>query len=326
MARRLAWGVALSLALVACKKDEKKPETKPGSDGKTVPAEKDKPGAAPKSSGDDLSMIPVDSEIVMGVKFAALTGSTVWKQFVEPEMMKDQDFVKGMKDFKERCGFDPMTTVTGSMFGLSKLDGDKPEGVFVLHGLDKAKTMACADKWKADIEKEGTTFKKDGDVILLHDNDADVAVTFVGDRLLGVVGSKATVDGIKQVAAGGSGLATSQAFVDMYGKIDKNATAWFLGNGSAKIFEELSSLGVRPKAIFGHVTVNDGLNGELRARLDSADQAAQTVKSFEGQIKAFASMVDKLDITADGADVKVQAAASATKLASLFKMFAGGGM
>ena len=56
------------------------------------------------------------------------------------------------------------------------------------------------------------------------------------------------------------------------------------------------------------------------------EDAPQTVANFKGQVDAMKGMVDKLDFTADGADVKLSAAASNAKLQSLFKMFAGGGM
>ena len=50
-----------------------------------------------------------------------------------------------------------------------------------------------------------------------------------------------------------------------------------------------------------------------------------TVTNFRGQVQAMASMVDKLDFTADAADVKLSASASVEKLQNLMKL-AGGGL
>jgi hypothetical protein len=273
-------------------------------------------------------LIPVASELVLGVNWGQLQASPLWKQFVEPQMQKDTEFVKTMATFKERCGFDPMTTVTKMSVGMKGLGGDAPDGVMVLHGLDKAKAMDCVDKWKDEAAKEKITITKDGDVILAKDDGGDGAgMTFIdGGRMLVVVGKNVDTAAVKKAAQGGSTLSTSPAFVEMHGKINKDQSAWFLANGNSKIFEDAQQLGLRPKAVFGSVNVTDGLSADVRARLDSADQATQTVANFQGQVKAMAGMFDKLDMTADGADVKLSAAASVPKLQSLFKLAVGGGM
>jgi len=322
--------LAISLGAVACKKKEQA-KTDQGS-GATKTESKSDPGAAKKPDAPasqaqgDLGLIPVDAEAVIGVNWGQLQGSPIWKQFVEPEMKKDNDFIKGMETFKERCGFDPMTSVKQMAVGMKNLGGD-PDGIMVLHGLDKAKVMACADKWNEEAAKEKLTIKKDGDIVTVTGEDGSAGITFISDnRMLVVVGKAVTADAVKKAAQGGSTLSTSPAFVEMYGKINKDQSAWFLMNGNSKIFEEAQQLGLRPKAVFGSMNVTDGVSADVRARLDSADQATQTVANFKGQVQAMASMFDKLDIAADGADVKLSAAASITKLQSLFKLIAGGGM
>ena len=317
--------LAISFGTIACKKKEESQTTGSG-------ATKSDPGAAkkdsPASAQGDLGLIPVDAEAVLGVNWGQLQSSALWKQFVEPEMMKDNDFIKNMEKFKERCGFDPMTSVKRIALGMKGLGGDMPEGILVLHGLDKAKAMACADKWQDEATKEKLTIKKDGDVVTAHDETGEGAgFTFISDnRMLVVIGKNVDTAAVKKAAEGGSTLSTSPAFVEMYGKIAKDQSVWFLMNGNSKIFEEAQQLGLRPKAVFGSLNVTDGMTMDTRARLDSADQATQTVANFKGQVQAMASMVDKLDFTSDGADVKLSAAASNTKLQALFKMIAGGGM
>ncbi len=315
--------VAISLGSAACK-DKKKEEPKTDPKGAVVPA--DKGGAAPAKAVDDLGLIPVDSEAVLGINWAQLTASPLWKQFVEPEMLKDNEFVKNMQQFKDRCGFDPMAVVKTMIVGMSKLDAEPPEGVMVLHGPDKAKVLACVDKFADELKKEDVTVTKDGDIVVFQNRDANVAMMFLGnDRVLGTIGSMASVDGIKKAAQGGSTLSTSAAFVDMYGKLNKNDSAWFLANGNSKIFEQASAIGIRPKAVFGSINVTDTMTADVRARLDSPDQATQTATNFRGQVQAMASMFDKLDLTNESADVRLQAAASSVKIKNLFKLVAGGG-
>lgn len=323
--------LAISLGAVACKKKEAA-KTDPGSGSAT--AQPTDPGAAKQpdtakpaaQAQGDLGLILVDAEIVMGVNWGQLQASALWKQFIEPEMKKDGEFVAGLEDFKQRCGFDPLATVKHMAVGMKNVV-DEPEGVMVLHGLDKGKVLACADKWQEEAAKEKLTVKKDGEIVTVTGEDGSAGFTFLGDgRMLVVVAKAVTADAVKQAAQGGSTLATSAAFVDMYGKINKTDSAWFLVNGNSKIFEEAQQLGLRPKAVFGSLNVTDGLAADVRARLESADLATQTVTNFQGQVQAMTSMVDKLDLAADGADVKLTAAASLEKLQNLSKMFARGGM
>ena len=319
--------IALSLGTIACKKKEEA-KTDQGSGATTSDpgvAKKD-PATAPAAG--DLGLIPVDSEAVFGVNWSQLQASGLWKQFVEPEMKKDAEFTKNMEMFKERCGFDPMTSAKHVAIGMKGLGGDMPEGIMVIHGFDKAKAMACADKWQAEAAKEKVTITKDGDVVLAKDDSGEGAgFMFISDnRMLVVIGKNVDTAAVKKAAQGGSTLSTSAAFVDMYGKINKDQSLWFLVNGNSKIFEDAAQLGLRPKAVFGSVNVTDAITADARARLESADEATKTVANFGGQVKAMAGMFDKLDMTADGADVKLSAAASNAKLQSLFKLIAGGGM
>src|SRR5689334_397692 len=94
----------------ACKKDEKKADPAATKSGDPKMAEKasdkgDKPAVAPSGAvGDDLSLLPVDSEAVMGINFSQLQSSALWKKFVEPQMMKGE-FPQKLAEFKTKCGF-----------------------------------------------------------------------------------------------------------------------------------------------------------------------------------------------------------------------------
>lgn len=328
--RVLVAALAISLATIACKG---KTDNKPAGGGTAATGQQpDKPEApkpAPAAGAkDDLALLPVDSEAVIGVSFAQLQKSPLWKQYVEPEMTKDADFVAFVKDFKDRCGFDPMTSVTSMSMGLKKLGEDMPEGVMVMHGPEKAQALACIEKWSPDAAKENVTIKRDGDIVtLVGDDNASAGITFIGDRrMLVVIGTGVTADAVKTAAQASSTLSTSPAFVDMHGKIKKDQSLWFLVNGNSKVFEDASALGLRPKAVFGSLSVTDGMSADVRARLDSPDQATQTVAAMKGQLASMSSMFDKLELTSDGADVKLEAAASKDKLQNLMKLAIGGGM
>ncbi len=344
---RQGWLVAalapmIALGLVgACKKDEKKTETPAPGEPKT--AEKAPEKAADKPAGqtaqampsvnanaDDLALLPVDSEIVMGLNFSQLQQSSLWKKFVEPQMMKG-DTQKKLAEFKDKCGFDPMSAIKSLSMGLKGVGGtDKPDGVVVVHGPDKTKVMACLDKMKEEAAKDGSTIEKDGDVVNIKSKSGEnFAFTYVSDdTLVGVIGANSNTAGVKAAASGNSALKTSPAFVEMYSKIQTGDSLWLLMNGNSKAFDKAAQLGFKPKAVFGSVNVSDGLTLDLRVRLDTPDQATQLANMAKGQVAQFQKMVDKMDIAADAADVKVSLALSTQKLEALIQQFAGlmGGM
>ena len=342
---RHMWLVAVaSLAFAggACKKDEPKAADKPA-DKADKPAEKtDKPAepgmgkpvdkvpaATPSvnANAGDLALLPLDSEVVMGLNWAQLQKSDLWKQFVEPKLMAQA--APGIEKFKAACGFNPMETITSVSAGVKGVGEPKPTGAFVVHGIDKAKVMSCMDKAKEEAKKDGTDVVVEGDIILIKDAKGDnVGFTFTNDStLLAVVGPAATKEGVTEAAAGKGTLATSATFTEMYSKINTGDSLWMLMNGNSKAFDKMP-MGMKLKAMFGSLNVTDGLALDLRVRLDSADKAAELANMGKMQAAQAAKMVDKLEITNDGADVHVEVALSQAKLQSLVKQFGGmlGGM
>jgi hypothetical protein len=226
-----------------------------------------------------------------------------------------------------------MAAIKSLAIGMKGVGGDNPDGVIVVHGAGKKESLDCFDKMKDEASKSGDEIKRDGDVVLVKSKKGEtVAITFVNDTTaVAVIGPNANKDGVMKAAKGGSALKSSPAFVEMYSKINTQASLWMLVNGNSKVFDKAAQMGVKPKAVFGSVNVTDGLSVEMRMRLESADQAAQMANAFSGQLAAFKSMVDKLDVGNDGTDVKVSVALSQQKLEALVKnlgaMFGGrGGM
>src|SRR5215813_6537833 len=107
----------------------------------------------------DLGLLPVDSELVGSVDVAKLQHSAVWKKYIQPILDKT-DVQKGFAQFKA-CGIDPPKAITKISFGIKGLDGASPEGLVVVHGVAKAKLMACWGQPPAkdlDIKRDGEVF------------------------------------------------------------------------------------------------------------------------------------------------------------------------
>jgi hypothetical protein len=311
----LLLGLGLSLsAFAACKKDENKSNNNPG--GMT--------GGA-TASGEDLALLPLDSELVLGINLAQVQQSSLWKQFVEPKIMSSGDAMKKMGEFKAKCGFDPMTAVKSVSVGMKGLGGDKPDGAVVIHGMDKAKVWACLDTMKDEIAKDGTEFTKDGDIAIFKNAKVGqtYAVTFVNDTtMLAVLGAQATTEGVKAAASGKSTLKSSPPFLDMYSKVNTGDSLWGLMNGNSKAFDKMGAMGVKPKAMFGSLNVTDGLAVDFRMRLDTPDAAAQLATMAKGQLQQAQKMFDKAEVSNDGADVRFTIALSSQKLKELVTQFA----
>jgi hypothetical protein len=266
---------------------------------------------APAAASDDLSLLPVDSEMVAGLDFQQLQTSQLWKQMVEPLLAKG-DIKKQMDEFKTNCGVDPMKVVTKISIGIKGIGAQNPDGVIVAHGVPKAKLVACYDKM-TKLKKTDADITRDGDVLIVKQKTGGqtVAFTFVDDSTaVMVVGTAATSAGIKGVVKGTSALKTSTAFVDFYKKTNTNDTLWMIMNGNSKAFDALGGMGIKPKAVYGSLNVTKDLTLDLKVRFGTPDEAKNLATMANGQLKAA------------GSDIKVAVLLSDAKLKALMKQFA----
>ena len=332
--------VALSLGAAACKKSDNKSPAAAGATGSgsaqtpapaaggaaTAPAAG---GSISGTTGQDLALLPVDSDVVVGINFAQIRSSELWKEFVEPKLDKS-DF-GGIDKIKALCGFNPLESLKSLAFGL-KGSGPDTQGAAVIHGVEKSKAMTCFSKdGVAEAEKDGAKVTIDGDVVMITDkNGQHFGFTFVNDdTALVVIGTNGeTKDGIKKVAGGGSGLQTSPTVVALYSKINSTDSLWYLVNGKASFMSQLASMGVKPQAMFGSVNVTDGVSASVHMRLGSADEANNLVTLLKGELGQAKQFFDKLDVSSDGQDAKFDISVGKDKLKMIAGMLGGamGGM
>jgi hypothetical protein len=317
---RQRWGTAalvgaLALGLfTACKKDDA---------GATGGKSGDTSGAS--ASSDDLSLLPADSELVIGINLKQIQQSPLWKKMVEPKLMSGEA-QRRMSELKAKCGIDPMASISSLAVGLKGLDGDKPEGVAVVRGLDKAKTLDCIEKNKDELTKDGTQLTRDGDVVLLKDRRGEpAAFGFINDSTaVAVFGPTASAASVKAVAAGSSSLKSSATFLEMYKKVKTGDSIWMLASGKT-----MDKLPVKATAAYGSLNVTDGLSLDGRVRFESPDAATQAASLVNAQAKQAAQYVDKAEFTSDGNEVHGSVVVSSQKLTQLtpmLNMLMGGGM
>jgi hypothetical protein len=321
---RHGWAVVvlgLALALVAaCKKDDPAGDKNGGKSG----------ASGNPAFREDLALIPRDSEVVFGINVSQVQQSGLWKKFVEPVLMTG-DAMRKIGEFKAKCGIDPMTAVKSVSIGVKGAASGKPEGVVVIHGMDKAKGMSCLDSMKDDMAKDGTELSHDGDVVVFKNTRGGVqaAMQYVNDTTaFAVFGEQVTAASVKSAQAGET-LKSSQPFLDMYGKINTGESLWLLLSG--KVLDKGAALGVKATAVYGSLNVTDGLTLDLRMQFATPEDATKFADLSKSQAKQAAKMFDKADITSDGKEVKFSIALSSQKLEALvaqlkglFSAFGGG--
>ncbi|HEU4612898.1 MAG TPA: hypothetical protein VFS15_12500 [Kofleriaceae bacterium] len=322
--------LALGLGAGACKKKEDTKSDQAAEKGGENAVTKPAGGGAAVAGADDLSLLPADSDVVLGLNFSQLQQSALWKQFA-PKLMEKA--AGDLAEFKAMCGFDPMEKFKSMSLGIKGADAGKtPDGAVVIHGPDKATVMGClSGKGKEELAKKGTEVTIDGDVVVMKKDGETTAWTFVNnDTALGVIGANASKDTLLAAAKGGSALKTSPAFVDIYSKVNVKDSLWFLVNGNAPFMAKAALPGGKPKAVFGSVNVTDGLTLDLHVRMATPDEAKSLVTMMQGQTNnpQVKQMFDKLEVSADGTDAKVAVALSNQKLQQLVGMVGGmmGGM
>lgn len=270
---------------------------------------------------DPLGFLPVDSELVLGLDVEQLRKSALWP------MLEAKVTTTGgtqLSAFKQVCGFDPMTTIHGVTLGIKNLKAAKPEGVMVIHGLDRPQLMGCMAK--SAEHHDGTVVIEDGIVVVGTKAEGNqVAFAFVdASTAVAVVGPAVGKLQLQGVLAAGVPLRTSAAFTSLVKLVDLEGSLWTVLNGSSGVFDGAASgLGVRPTMMLGSVTLASGLALNLRLRVDSASQAQQFQTMISGQLGSVRGMFDKVDVTTDAADVVFAVGMTEAQLTSIIQLAGG---
>lgn len=283
-------------------------------------------GAQSASMGDpkdDLTFLPADSEIVIGINVAQVKQSALWGQYAAPALAK---MSAELGDFKTACGFDPVEAIQSVALGMKNVDSDSPDAVFVVRGPKRALvTSGCLTKLQQEAQKNGETLTIDGDTYTHTSKSGDhAAMRFVGDTTLVVsAGTQGTKEGLAAIAKGGSGLDTSPAFSALIKGLDRSRSMWFAVNGNMKALQQMAAMGAKPTAVFGTVNITDGVAFDGAMRFSTPDEAQSLLAMSKTmtdnpQVKA---MFDKLEINANGTDLTASAAIGPDKLKMLLGMF-----
>jgi hypothetical protein len=116
-------------------------------------------------------------------------------------------------------------------------------------------------------------------------------------------------------------LRSSPAFVELYNKLEPNASVWFIANGASPSLQSIAGMGINPRFIDGTLTVTDRYVGVLRVTFATPDEAQNLAKlsnSVSSQIRA---MVETFDVRADGPVARFDIVMTSSQAQTVLGMF-----
>lgn len=281
----------------------------------------------------DLAILPADSEAVIGVNFAQLSRSALWKTWVAP-MVANND---GFREIEQLCGFNPMTSLGSISLGLKGLgDNDTVSGVIIIHGFERAKSMSCFDsQGVAEAEKAGTKVTIDNGVVLMASTDGPdhVAFTFIDNTTaLVVIGpDAASQESVQRIAAGNGGVHNSTVFASALQSINTDDSIWLMVAEGSSFLDNLNTEIARYTTtklgtMYLSLNVTDSLALDAGLRLGSPAAVATVVAEIEKTMSetALAQQIrgtfDQLDVLADGNDLILSVSMSGPQIVNLVSL------
>jgi len=313
----IATALALSLLVVpACKKDKKEgadtsdTSGKAGGDSKAkggdkVTAEK---GSSPAASGDMLAHFPADTEIVVAFNMANLTNSKMWKSYGDAAMA---NAAKELGEFKETCGFDPITTIKSVHLGINSAKGEEP--VMIVKGFARKQLTDCAAAMAAK-EGEKIEISEEGKFTFITNKETEkTAIAWVDDTTMLLVPNKDDKAFLEARMAGKDGLSNA-GFKTAAGKAKQSAPIWFAGHfaDGSPAASAGGAMGAAPKGFYGSIGFTDGIDFDLGVTFADAKAAEETLNMAKpmlgmakGSLGPAGDIVDKLEMATKGADMTV---------------------
>jgi RNA polymerase sigma factor (sigma-70 family) len=262
---------------------------------------------------DDLAMLPSDADVVVGVDIARIRNSSLFK-LVAPMLLSK---APGLGQLQSACALDPIAELSSITIGIKHMGSKRvADGAVVVHGLSKSKVFDCLTKLGSNAD-----LHVDGDVMTFGGGSEQVALTFIDDTTaLLVIGADATKDDIARVAAR-RGTVGSPSYSDLIHEINTDDALWLAVDESSPVLTEINKriaepTGVQFHGIYGSIDVGDGIVLNAGGRTGSPELVAKLVDLAQHQIDAnqLAQRFEQLDVNADGSDVIVSIALSASQL------------
>jgi hypothetical protein len=290
-----------------------------------VVAYADAPGDAWAAAKGNL---PASPGYVVGVNFATVKGSTLFKELM-PAVLGQSGGAAKLEAFKADCSIDPVAMLQG----LVVVADDKGQSVGFLSakGLDKGKIETCLNKLATKDKKKLTIGKADAKGIVSYQADADnkLAVAYLPKGVFAVSDTAEHLAGF----LGGKGVSAGTPAAKAFGTVNTGAALWFVANQE----KEVSPPGnVTMKAAYGQAELASGnIAADIRLVTKTAAEATQLAGFATQQIDdakkqggippQMASVIKNLKIAPVGEEVQFKAQLPEKEALALITMAMSGG-
>jgi hypothetical protein len=303
--------LALSAALLLSTACKKKDEAGAGA----APSVTAKGGATPGGeTGRALSYLPADSQVLVGVNFAKLMSSAMWK-IAEPMMMAQMPpELDGA--VKTACISNLFAKLKTVQFAAKGADADSFTAV--IGGIDQETLSGCltAAAEQAKTRGKNITIKAEGDFLELTkegDEDGPILIYFP-DKTTSIIAKRgeksASRSDLEAIGQGAGGIASSPEAMAMVNQAGAGEPVWFAMRGDAPWFKNAAEAGVKFKTLAGSLAFDGGLRGKVTLKMGSADEAKATAAMAQGQLDQvkkhpmLGSFLAKVTVEASGSDLK----------------------
>ncbi len=341
--RGLFLAIAVSAIAVGCGDDDDKKKAGDSDKSKAGDSDKAKAGAesgsgaaaeassapsaviaaapsAAKGGGELLAYIPGDANAVFGLNLGGIVGSPLYKMMWP---MIAQKAGANLKEFTDACG-DPMSVLHSMVLGGNT---QKDQGAVAFKvGISKDKAKQCATTMAAK-KGEKISFEESGKLIALKKKDGDTKwlAWLDGGIILAVPDKGGDKGALEALVANKTPVTGNGPVMKLVGEVDRNATFW--GVFLAPADEPLKTIpgAAAAKAVFGSISLSNGIKLDAVMRFASADQAKATaaqVNGMMGQFKAHPELgkfIAKVAVVAAGSDLTVKLDLSIAELGELMQ-------
>lgn len=315
MRARLVLGAALALAVTAC-----------GKDGDQAPALPEEVARV-----DGLRAMPAEVSAVIGVDVGALVDSKLVRRAAEQLFLRDAGLAERARGLVDACKLDLEKDVEEIVIGLLPPEGEAgSESVLIATGrFSESELTACLGRHLGarggELHSKGAAGRTiyeaaeaGGDGVWLGFGSAETAVVASSEEAL--------------VSALGKGpkLAGQADMVALIARAGTDAALWAAGRVDPQVGEGLvAGTGgqvAAPKALFGHVGLDGGLELFLAAEMASGEDAKKLISVAKAQLEAGAlvaqrhglgPLVQRIEARADERTAALSLTLSEAELAKL---------
>jgi len=280
------------------------------------------------------NVLPGSVTIVVGANVAALKGTTVFSQVVQPLINKERDAKEGIDLVKSSCNIDVTAAVTDIVVAI---DPKENGAIFLgVTGVDEAKVTACLQAVAAKKDaKAKITAARTGNVVeysATGENDKLYVAWLAADVL--VMATEPTDKKLLGKMIGGKGALGKSDVGKSIKATNTSAVVW----AAVKQKESLGKGNATMKMAYGAIDLKAGtVSADVHVVVDSAAAATKAVGEFNkaavemqkdpksaGIPQELANVLKSLKVSNKGADLNVTASMSEKELLGLINQMMAG--